>query len=58
MKIMNRPFSTGPRNCMAMHLARVQMLLTACALYQRVDIQLDHSCMTDEMMVLRDQGVI
>ena len=54
---MNRPFSTGPRNCVGMHLARVQLFLTICAIYQRFDIKL-HSDMTEEMMVLRDQGVM
>ena len=57
MKAMNRPFSTGPRNCLGMHLARVQLLLTVCSLYQRFDLKLDPR-MTDEMMVLRDQGVM
>ena len=57
MKGMNRPFSVGPMNCAGMHLARVQMLLTICGLYQRFDLKLD-SCMTDEMMALRDQGLM
>lgn len=57
MKIMSRPFSTGPRNCLGMHLARIQLLLTACALYQRFDLCLDSS-MTEDMMRMRDQGVM
>lgn len=57
LKAMSRPFSTGPRNCVGMHLARVQLLLTICALYQRFRIQLDPR-MTDAMMVLRDQGLM
>jgi cytochrome P450 len=57
MKVMNRPFSSGPRNCVGMHLARVQLLLTVTALYQRFDIALDPAT-TEEMMVLRDQGIM
>ncbi|KIW90514.1 uncharacterized protein Z519_09161 [Cladophialophora bantiana CBS 173.52] len=57
MKVMHRPFSTGPRNCVGMHLARVQLLLTVCALYQRFEISLDPR-MTEDMMVQRDLGVM
>ncbi|KAK5045144.1 hypothetical protein LTR84_009477 [Exophiala bonariae] len=57
MKLMNRPFSSGPRNCVGMHLARVQLFLTVVALYQRFDIEVDPST-TEEMMVLRDQGIM
>jgi cytochrome P450 len=57
VKIMHRPFSTGPRNCVGMHLARVQLLLTVCALYQRFDISLDPR-LTENMMAQRDQGVM
>lgn len=57
MKLMNRPFSSGPRNCVGMHLARVQMLLTVCALVQRFDLAIDPR-VTEEMMVQRDQGLM
>lgn len=40
-----------------MHLARVQLFLTVAALYQRFDVVLDPST-TDDMMVLRDQGIM
>jgi cytochrome P450 len=55
MKIMFRPFLSGPRNCIGMHLARSQILLTVCAIYQRYDVDLD-ARMTAEMMEMRDQG--
>ncbi|KEF60620.1 uncharacterized protein A1O9_02181 [Exophiala aquamarina CBS 119918] len=57
MKTMHRPFSIGARNCIGMHLARVQMLLTVCALYQRFDLRLD-SLMTEDMMYMRDVGLM
>jgi len=57
MKAMYRPFHIGPRNCVGMHLARVQMLLTICALYRKFDLTLDPQ-MTDEMMYMRDQGLM
>ncbi|KAJ9603454.1 hypothetical protein H2200_012232 [Cladophialophora chaetospira] len=57
MKIMHRPFATGPRNCIGMHLARVQLLITVCAIYQRYEVELDPKT-TEEMMVMRDQGVM
>ncbi|CAK7203398.1 hypothetical protein SEUCBS139899_006131 [Sporothrix eucalyptigena] len=57
MKTMTRPFSIGPRNCIGMHLARVQMLLTVCALYQRFELTLDPQT-TDDMMDMRDLGLM
>lgn len=57
MKLMHRPFSSGPRNCVGLHLARVQLYLTIAALYQRFDVTLDPST-TDEMMIMRDQGLM
>ena len=41
-----------------MHLARVQLLLTVCALYSRFDIELDYSRTTEEKMVMRDLGLM
>jgi hypothetical protein len=40
-----------------MHLARVQILLTICALYQRFDLTLDPR-VTEEMMAQRDFGLM
>ncbi|KAL1889734.1 hypothetical protein Sste5346_008720 [Sporothrix stenoceras] len=57
MKTMARPFNIGPRNCIGMHLARVQMLLTVCVLYQRFDLSLDLRT-TDAMMEMRDLGLM
>jgi cytochrome P450 len=57
MKAMYRPFGTGPRNCIGMHLAKMQLLMVTCALYQRFEIRLDPRT-TEEMMVLRDQGLM
>ncbi|GME64629.1 putative cytochrome p450 protein [Neofusicoccum parvum] len=57
MKAMFRPFSTGPRNCIGMHLAKVQVFLMLGALYQRFDVRMDPS-MTEEDMVESDRGVL
>ena len=58
MKNMNRPFSTGPRNCLGMHLARVQLLLTICALYSKFEVTLDETLTTEEKVIMRDQGIM
>jgi cytochrome P450 len=58
MKVMYRPFLSGPRNCIGMHLANAQLLLTLCALYQRFEIRVDRKRTTDEMMNLRDMGLL
>ena len=58
MKVMHRPFLSGPNLCLGMQLARVQLLLAVCSLYQRFDIRVDRSRTTDEMMVMRDMGVM
>lgn len=56
MKLAFRPFSTGPRNCIGMHMARVQGLLTLGSIYQSYDLTLDSS-MTPDMMIPSDYGV-
>ncbi|KAJ6439309.1 cytochrome p450 protein [Purpureocillium lavendulum] len=58
MKHMQRPFLSGPRNCIGVHLARAQLLLTVCALYQRFEIQIDRTRTTDDMMKMRDMGLM
>ena len=55
MRAMNRPFSTGPRNCIGRHLATITIVLTLTRLYQLYDIVPDPS-MTEEKMKLRDRG--
>ncbi|OAG45114.1 hypothetical protein AYO21_00462 [Fonsecaea monophora] len=57
MKLAFRPFSTGPRNCIGLHLARLQLLLVVSALYARYDIQLDEST-TPDLMVSNDRGIM
>lgn len=57
MKTMHRPFNTGPRTCVGIHLARVQIILAVCALYQHFDLSLDPT-MNDELMALRDVGLM
>lgn len=54
---MDRPFSSGSRVCIGMHLSRVEMLLTACAFYQAFDVSLD-SNLREEDMELFDQGLM
>lgn len=58
MKLAFRPFSTGPRNCIGMHLARMDLMLTTCALYNRFDLVLDTVRTTPEMMYAQDRGVM
>ncbi|UNI17086.1 hypothetical protein JDV02_003464 [Purpureocillium takamizusanense] len=57
MKVMQRPFLSGPRNCIGMHLARAQLALTACALYQQFDIDVDRTRTNDDMMKLEGLGL-
>ncbi|EKG11789.1 Cytochrome P450 [Macrophomina phaseolina MS6] len=57
MKTMFRPFNTGPRNCIGMHMARVQIFLTLGALYLRYDVRMDPR-MTEEDMEELDRGVM
>ncbi|KAJ4991523.1 benzoate 4-monooxygenase cytochrome [Stagonosporopsis vannaccii] len=57
MKLMSRPFSTGPRNCIGKHLAEINLALTISRLYQLYDIIPDPS-MTEGVMRVRDHGVL
>ncbi|KAJ6020737.1 hypothetical protein N7540_006241 [Penicillium herquei] len=57
MKNMHRPFGVGPRNCLGLNLARVQVFITVCALYQRLDMSIDPS-MTGDLMKMRDLGLM
>ncbi|KAJ8106539.1 hypothetical protein OPT61_g9465 [Boeremia exigua] len=57
MRIMSRPFSSGPRNCIGKHLAEINLALTIARLYQLYDIVPDPS-MTEEVMRVKDQGVL
>jgi cytochrome P450 len=57
MRIMSRPFSIGPRNCIGRHLALVGIYLTLARAIQLFDITADPS-MTDKMMKQRDSGIL
>lgn len=57
MKLAFRPFSTGPRNCIGLHLARMDILLAISALYQRFDMRLDET-ISEELMYAQDRGVM
>ncbi|KAK2601236.1 hypothetical protein N8I77_010700 [Diaporthe amygdali] len=58
MKLAFRPFSTGPRNCIGIHLARMDLMLATCAMYNRFDLRLDVERTTPEMMYAQDRGVM
>ncbi|KAG8163382.1 hypothetical protein KVR01_006679 [Diaporthe batatas] len=58
MKLAFRPFSTGPRNCIGMHLARMDIMLLVCALYNRFELRLDSERTTSAMMYAQDRGVM
>ena len=55
MRIMSRPFSLGPRNCIGRHVAEIGLYLTVTRLFQLFDVTTDSS-MTEDKMKLRDQG--
>ena len=55
MRLMSRPFSIGPRNCIGRHLAMMGLVLTITRLFQRFDVRV-HSGVTEESMRLRDKG--
>lgn len=57
MQTMFRPFSMGPHNCIGMHVARVQLLLTIAGLYQRYDVVADSS-VTEKTMLEEDRGIL
>jgi cytochrome P450 len=56
MRLMSRPFSIGPRNCIGRHLALIGLYVTVSRVLQLFDISTDSS-MTEEKMRLKDQGV-
>jgi cytochrome P450 len=56
MRLMSRPFSIGPRNCIGRHLALIGLYVTVSRLFQLFDIITDPS-MTDFRMRQKDQGV-
>ncbi|UPL02268.1 hypothetical protein LCI18_013202 [Fusarium solani-melongenae] len=57
MKSMHRPFSLGPRNCIGMHVAKVQIYLAVGAIYQRYNVTVD-PVITEEMMMEEDRGIL
>ncbi|UPK95717.1 hypothetical protein LCI18_006652 [Fusarium solani-melongenae] len=57
MKTMWRPFSLGPRNCIGLHLAKMQIFVAAAALYLKYDIRVDDS-ITEDMMDMEDRGIL
>ncbi|KAJ9614975.1 hypothetical protein H2200_001049 [Cladophialophora chaetospira] len=56
MRLMSRPFSIGPRNCIGRHLAMMGLVLTVTRLFQQFDLHV-HPSVTEESMRLRDRGV-
>lgn len=55
MRLMSRPFSSGPRNCIGKHLAEINLRLAVTRLYQLYDIVPDVS-MTEAVMQPMDVG--
>ena len=56
MRLMSRPFSIGPRNCIGRHLALMGLYLTVARVFQLFDVTNDPS-MTEHRMRLKDRGV-
>ncbi|KEF53378.1 uncharacterized protein A1O9_10353 [Exophiala aquamarina CBS 119918] len=56
MRLMSRPFSIGPRNCIGRHLALIGLYVTVTRIFQLFDVTTDPS-MTEEKMRQKDQGV-
>lgn len=57
MRCMNRPFSTGPRNCIGRHLANLGLILTLARIVQLFDLAPSASFNADSMR-LKDRGVL
>lgn len=57
MRIMSRPFSIGPRNCIGRQLALIGVYLTVTRMLQLFDIATDPS-MTKDRMKQRDEGIL
>lgn len=57
MRIMSRPFSIGPRNCIGRQLALIGIYLTVTRMLQLFDIVTDPS-MTEERMKQKDEGIL
>lgn len=56
MRLMSRPFSIGPRNCIGRHLALMGLYVTVSRVFQLFDVTTDPS-MTEFRMRQKDQGV-
>ena len=57
MRLMSRPFSIGPRNCVGRNLALIGIYLSVTRILQLFDIVTDPS-MTEPRMKQRDEGIL